>query len=89
MDGQPPNNLAPLIFRLTKIKSACVKNALTENHLLAMLHPITSVVEINELVQLGDRLRNVEKKTTSLRIGQKMVNIRQKVHIWHNSMALP
>ncbi len=25
-----------------------------------MLHPITSVEEINELVQLGERLRNVE-----------------------------
>lgn len=54
LNGQSLMELAPAIFKLAKRKSTCVKHELTNNHWLAMLHPITTVEEINELVRLGD-----------------------------------
>lgn len=59
LEGQSLKNLAPSIFRLAKRKSGCVRNELSNNHWLAMLHQITTVEEINDLVHLGDRLRQV------------------------------
>lgn len=59
LDGQCPKDISPAIFRLAKRKRNCLKVELQNNHWLAMLNPITSVEEIHELVQLGERLQGV------------------------------
>ncbi len=59
MDGQLPKDIAPAIYRLAKRKSNSLKKELEDNHWLAMLHPITSLVEIEELIQLGGLLQNI------------------------------
>lgn len=59
LDGQTPKDLAPTIFRLAKRKSNSLHADLNNNHWLSLLNPITSLEEVNDLVQLGGRLQNI------------------------------
>lgn len=59
LDGRSPKELALLICRLAKRKSNCLKMDLENNHWLSLLNQITSLEEIDELIQLGSQLQNV------------------------------
>lgn len=55
-----PKDIAPMCFSLAKRKQRPVKTELTNNSWLLSLRNITSIEEINELVQLGGLLQNVQ-----------------------------
>lgn len=59
LDGRSPKELALLILRLAKRKLNCLKMDLENNHWLSLLNQITSLEEIDELIQLGSQLQNV------------------------------
>lgn len=59
LEGCTVKELAPLIFRLAKRRTKCVSLELQNNHWMSGLHTITTIKEIDELVQLGGKLQNV------------------------------
>lgn len=59
LEGKSLQEIAPSIFKLAKRKKNCLRVELQDNHWLSMLNPITTVEQIDELVQLGGKLQNV------------------------------
>ncbi len=55
-----PKDIAPMCFNLAKRKQRSVKTELTNNSWLLSFRNITSIEEINEVVQLGGMLQNVQ-----------------------------
>ncbi len=89
LEGSSPKEIAPSIFNLSNRKSKYLKFDLENNHRMAILKPITSVAEIDELVHLGSMLQNVtlaqDSQMTFAGNGLKTDNIRQRVLIKHSS----